>query len=64
MSNIMGQNDVLFTNVYNEISELIKAAKSRVQIALNSEMMLLYWQVGRTIRSEILRNQNLNMVRK
>lgn len=57
MSNIMGQNDVLFTNVYNEISELIKAAKSRVQIALNSEMMLLYWQVGRTIRSEILRNQ-------
>ena len=64
MSNIMGQNDVLFTNVYNEISELIKAAKSRVQIALISEMMLLYWQVGRTIRSEILRNQNLNMVRK
>lgn len=57
MNNIIGSDNNQFDRIYKEISELIAAAKHRVQFNLNSEMMLLYWQVGKTIRSEILNNQ-------
>lgn len=57
MNNIIGSDNNQFDRIYKEISELITAAKHRVQFNLNSEMMLLYWQVGKTIRSEILNNQ-------
>ncbi len=57
MNKVADQNDMLSSEIYNEISELIKVTKGRIHIALNSEMMFLYWQIGRTIRSEILKNQ-------
>lgn len=57
MNNIIGPDNNQFDKIYKEISELIALTKHRVQFNLNSEMMLLYWQVGKTIRSEILNNQ-------
>lgn len=57
MKNLVSSNINQLENVYEEISKLITAAKHRVQFNLNSEMMLLYWQVGKTIRNEILDNQ-------
>ena len=37
-----------------EVKQLIQAAKQRVAVAVNSELTLLYWQVGKRIDEEIL----------
>ncbi len=57
MNNFIDVNNNSFTRIYEEISNLIVAARHRVQFNLNAEMMLLYWHVGKTIRLEILNNQ-------
>ncbi len=40
--------------IYSDISNLISNAKYRVQQNLNAEMVLLYWEVGKRIREEVL----------
>ncbi len=58
MSEVVGISDDLNVgNVYNEISMLIDQCKKKIQLNLNSEMVILYWHVGRKIRTDILRNQ-------
>lgn len=39
---------------FDKIIELINVAKSNVTTYVNSELVLLYWNIGRTIRTEIL----------
>lgn len=39
----------------NEVRLLIKSARERAAIAVNAELTLLYWQIGRSIRAEVLR---------
>lgn len=46
-------NDLLF----QEIRQLIDTAKQRAAIAINAEMTLLYWQVGKRIHTEVLQGQ-------
>ncbi len=41
----------------DEIRKLIDAAKQRAAIAVNAEISLLYWQVGRRIQQEVLRGK-------
>ena len=41
-------------NIFTEISLIISETKIKVQTSLNSEMVLLYWNVGRHVRNEIL----------
>jgi hypothetical protein len=43
--------------LFMEIRQLIESAKQRAAIAINSEITLLYWQVGRRIQTEILQGQ-------
>ena len=58
MSKIVGISDNLnIGNVYNEISMLIDQCKKKIQLNLNSEMVILYWHVGKKIRTDILDNQ-------
>lgn len=40
-----------------EIRQLIDTARQRVAIAINQELSLLYWQVGRRIHTEVLQGQ-------
>ena len=40
--------------LFNAISALIDAARQRAAVAVNAELTLLYWQVGRRIHSELL----------
>jgi len=47
------QNDLLF----QEIGQLIDAAKQRAAAAINAEITLLYWQVGNRIQTEVLQGQ-------
>ena len=37
-----------------EVTTLIQHAKQRAAVAVNSELTLLYWQVGQRIHQEIL----------
>ena len=47
------QPDVLF----GEIKDLIQSAKQRAAVAINAELTLLYWQVGRCINTEVLKGE-------
>jgi predicted nuclease of restriction endonuclease-like (RecB) superfamily len=47
------QNSPLF----QEIRQLIDAAKQRTAVTINAEITLLYWQVGKRIQTEILQGQ-------
>lgn len=44
-------------STYEDISKLITQTKMRVQQNLNSEMVVLYWNVGKKIRLDILGNE-------
>lgn len=37
-----------------ELRQMIEAARSRVAMAANAELTLLYWRIGRRIHSEVL----------
>jgi predicted nuclease of restriction endonuclease-like (RecB) superfamily len=45
------------TPLLTDIRQLITAAKQRAAIAINSELTMLYWQIGKRIQSEILRGK-------
>ncbi|MGB8700324.1 MAG: DUF1016 N-terminal domain-containing protein, partial [Thermosynechococcaceae cyanobacterium] len=53
MSTELTQNNPLF----QEVRQLIDAAKHRAAVAINAEITLLYWQVGQRIQTEILQGQ-------
>lgn len=42
------------SHLIGELRELIEATRQRVAVAVNREMVLLYWDLGRCIRSEVL----------
>ncbi|MCP4130737.1 MAG: DUF1016 domain-containing protein, partial [bacterium] len=44
-------------SLFKEISSLINEAKNNVKIAVNSELVLLYWNIGKAIKKEILDNK-------
>lgn len=43
--------------LFLEIHKLIKEAKYRAAIAVNSELTLLYWEIGKCIQNEILKRK-------
>lgn len=43
--------------LFGEIRQLIETVKGRVAASVNSELTLLYWQVGKRISDEILKGQ-------
>ncbi len=53
MSTDLTQNNPLF----QEVRQLIDAAKQRAAVAINAEITILYWQVGKRIQTEILQGQ-------
>ncbi len=52
MQNIEINKDV--QNLYGNIAELIKQAKTRVAITANAELTLLNWTVGKSVNDFIL----------
>ncbi|MCU0551134.1 MAG: DUF1016 N-terminal domain-containing protein [Leptolyngbya sp. Prado105] len=54
MSNdLFKQDGVLF----QEVKQIVDTAKQRAAIAINKEITLLYWQIGKLIQTEILKGQ-------
>lgn len=44
-------------SLLNELSGLIEKSKQQVAVAVNSSLTLLFWQIGKRINEEILKNQ-------
>ena len=42
-------------DVFKEISGLIEQARRKVAAAINEEMVVLYWNIGKTIKEEIMK---------
>ena len=40
-----------------DIRQLIDSARQRAAVAVNAELTLLYWQVGRRIQAEVLKGE-------
>jgi predicted nuclease of restriction endonuclease-like (RecB) superfamily len=45
------------TNLIVEIKQLIEQSRQKVAVAINSEISMLYWHIGKRISSEILNNK-------
>lgn len=43
--------------VFDKISGLIEQARKRVATTINQEMVLLYWNIGKTIKEEIIKSK-------
>lgn len=41
-------------NYLKQITDIIKKARNKVEVAVNSELVLLYWNVGKVIKTQIL----------
>jgi predicted nuclease of restriction endonuclease-like (RecB) superfamily len=59
MAEIIGKGNELETiqPVYDQLTELIRNARRKVEVAVNSELILLHWNIGKTIKSSVLSNQ-------
>ena len=44
-------------DMYGEIRALIASARERVAVMVNAELTLLYWNVGKRINGEVLKNR-------
>ncbi|HOW02537.1 MAG TPA: PDDEXK nuclease domain-containing protein [Caldisericia bacterium] len=48
--------EISSTQVFDKISELIEQARKRVAVTINQEMVVLYWNIGKTIKKEIIKS--------
>lgn len=43
-------------DIFQKVTALIEQAKNKVATTINEEMVLLYWNIGKTIREEIIKS--------
>ena len=53
----MNQVPLVDSTLVAEIKQLIQSAKQRAVVAVNAELTLLYWQVGKRIADEVLNGE-------
>jgi predicted nuclease of restriction endonuclease-like (RecB) superfamily len=46
-----------FNGLFEDVRQLIDEAKQRASIAINAELTLLYWHIGKCIQAEILKGE-------
>jgi len=59
LSNIKEDKDIL-----SRISEMIAQARERVAAAINEQMVLLYWNIGKVIKEDIVKNERADYGRQ
>jgi predicted nuclease of restriction endonuclease-like (RecB) superfamily len=45
------------SRLFEELSKLIEDSRKRVAVTVNSAVVLLYWQIGKRINNEVLKNK-------
>lgn len=53
----MNKDIVIKQDLFNEIKSLIEQARSDVAASVNAQLTLLYWQIGKRVRDEILKGE-------
>ena len=53
----MSQAPLVDSTLVAEVKQLIQSAKQRAVVAVNVELTLLYWQVGKRIADEVLNGE-------
>ncbi|RJP58055.1 MAG: DUF1016 domain-containing protein [Deltaproteobacteria bacterium] len=53
----MNKDTVIKQDLFNEIKSLIEQARSDVAASVNAQLTLLYWQIGKRVRDEILKGE-------
>lgn len=53
----MSPSSLVKSTLFTEVNQLIQAAKQQVTVAVNAELTLLYWQVGKRIADEVLKGE-------
>ncbi|MDX2481872.1 MAG: PDDEXK nuclease domain-containing protein [Desulfuromusa sp.] len=53
----MSESSLPDKRLFSEIKQLIQSAKQRAAVAVNAELTLLYWEVGRRISAEVLKGE-------
>ena len=51
-------------NLFDSISELINQTRHRVATTINQELTLLYWNIGKTINDDLLKNSRADYGKK
>ena len=54
MNIINNKNDINITLLYNKIANKIEIAKKNVAIHINNQMTILYWNIGKDIKENVL----------
>ena len=50
--------------LYNDVADLIESAKVKVVSHVNTEFVILNWNIGNRIRTELLNNKKLDYGKK
>ena len=53
----MAKKSPIKTDLLQDLRHIIDAGRTRVAVQVNSTLILVYWQVGKRIRADILQNQ-------
>ena len=57
MNKLENIDNINIDELYNRIVTLIENTKRNVAVAVNNEMTLLYWNIGKDITDNVLNNQ-------
>ena len=57
MNDIAGKNTSLSRILIEDIRKLIESTRQHVATTINAELTMLYWQIGRRIRQDILKEK-------
>lgn len=49
MNNVLINNDTEFNSIFNNIKDLVINSRNRVYSTINTEMLNLYWNIGKII---------------
>ena len=60
----MSKEAKIEVQLYTEVTQLIEQSKQNVAVAVNAEITLLYWNVGRRINNEVLHNERAEYGKK
>jgi hypothetical protein len=60
----MSKEAKIEVQLYSEVTQLIEQSKQNVAVAVNAEITLLYWNVGKRINNEVLNNERAEYGKK
>ncbi|MCK6614598.1 MAG: DUF1016 N-terminal domain-containing protein [Ignavibacteriaceae bacterium] len=48
--------EIQYNLLFDAVKELIEQSRQQIAISVNAAMSMLYWQIGKRIKTEILQN--------